>query len=249
MEHQDADISAPRGVKLGAIVAVAVLHLAVIAALVRAFAPDFSARAVDKVLSTFSVTVRTVEPTPTPEPSPAKAAAKPAGAQGAEGKKVTPREVTAPRPRVVVRPQPPAPQASSSGSANTSGASSAGAGTGAGGTGTGTGSGGAGSGIGGGGGGAAKPVKIAGDINSARDYPVASRDLRIGQSVVIYLTVGTDGRPTACRVARPSRDTDADAITCRLAMERFRFRPARNVAGEPVTATYGWHQRWFYPGK
>ena len=36
--------------------------------------------------------------------------------------------------------------------------------------------------------------------------------------------VGTDGKPTACRVARPSRDAEANAITCRLALQRFRFR-------------------------
>jgi protein TonB len=116
--------------------------------------------------------------------------------------------------------------------------------TGAAGAGTGTGSGAGGNGQGGGGGSAA--VKIAGDINSARDYPIASRDLRIGDHVVIALTVGTDGRPSACRVVRASRDPEADAITCRLAMARFRFRPATDAAGQPVIATYGWQQRWFY---
>jgi protein TonB len=46
-------------------------------------------------------------------------------------------------------------------------------------------------------------------------------------------------------VVEPSPDPEADRITCRLAEERFRFRPARNAGGEPVAAQYGWRQRWF----
>ena len=102
-------------------------------------------------------------------------------------------------------------------------------GTGAGGAGSGTGSGASGSGSGGGL--ARKAEKIAGDIKSARDYPAASRDERIGKRVVIVLTVGTDGRVAKCRIWRPSGVPDADAVTCRLAQERFRFRPATDSEG------------------
>jgi protein TonB len=35
-------------------------------------------------------------------------------------------------------------------------------------------------------------------------------------------------------------------ITCRLAEERFRFRPSLDNQGNPVEAMYGWRQRWFY---
>jgi len=92
-------------------------------------------------------------------------------------------------------------------------------------------------------------VKISGDINSARDYPRKSRDQRIGNSVIIVITVGVDGRPKACRIARPSPEPDTDRVTCELAMKRFRFRPATNAAGEPVESDYGWQQRWFYKGR
>ena len=92
-----------------------------------------------------------------------------------------------------------------------------------------------------------KAEKIAGEINSARDYPKATRDLRIDSSVTIYMTVGTDGRARNCRVQRASRDAEADAITCRLAEQRFRFKPATDAAGNPVESTYGWRQKWFYP--
>jgi len=237
----DADLSAPRPVRLAAVVAVAVLHIAAAVLLVRAFAPDFTAEVARRVVSTFTVTVTAPEPSPTPAPAPAPAAARPAGASGAAGNKARPREVAAPVPKIALA-RSPAPPVAGSGDATRAGAA-AGAGSGAGTSGAGTGSGGSGSGTGGGGG--TRPVKIAGDINSARDYPIASRDLRLGDHVVIWLTVGTDGRASACKVARPSRDPVADAITCRLAMERFRFRPALDANGAPVVATYGWQQRWF----
>ena len=92
-----------------------------------------------------------------------------------------------------------------------------------------------------------KPVKIAGDINSASDFPVppGGRQARFGTSVTVYMTVGTDGRASNCRVVRPSPDREADAIVCRLAEQRFRFRPATDSRGNPVPATYGWRQEWF----
>jgi protein TonB len=108
---------------------------------------------------------------------------------------------------VVVRKQL-APLVTSTGNQVVSGARETGEGTGAGGQGSGTGSGAGGQGQGAGG--ASKPVKIAGDINSARDYPRATRDLRIGDYVIVALTVGTDGRVQDCRIHRPSRDAEAD---------------------------------------
>jgi protein TonB len=192
------------------------------------------------VVSTFAVTVTAPEPSPSPAPAQ-PAAPEAAGAAGAAGNKARPREVAAPRPRITLA-RPPAPPAPGPGMADRAGAAS-GAGTGAGGTGTGPGAGGTGTGTGGGGG--TPLAKIAGDISSARDYPIASRELRLGDHVDIWLTVGTDGRPSACRVVRASRDAAANAITCRLAMERFRFRPALDASGAPIPATYGWRQRWF----
>ena len=95
--------------------------------------------------------------------------------------------------------------------------------------------------------GASRAVKIAGDITAIRDYPARTRGLRLGSSVIVVLTVGTDGRVQACRVHQPSTDPEADAITCRLATDRFRFRPATDRAGNPVVSEYGWQQRFFAP--
>lgn len=233
----DLDLK-PSGIQRAAVmVGVALLHLLVFAGLIRAFAPGISAVVVDQVVSTFSVTVATrdeAEPRPVPEPE---------GASAEEGREARPQEVSAPRQTLPKQPQP-VPPVSSTGSENPSGAAEAGTGTGGGGDGIGTGSGRGGTGQGGGA--VQKLEKIAGDINSARDYPKKTRDLRIGQSVTILLTVGPDGQVRDCRVTQPSPDADADAITCRLATDRFRFRPARNAAGEAVTGKYAWRQRWFY---
>jgi protein TonB len=92
-----------------------------------------------------------------------------------------------------------------------------------------------------------KPEKIAGDIRSAGDYPVppGGREARFGQAVTIAMTVGVDGRASNCRVVQPSSDPVADRITCQLAVDRFRFRPATDAKGDPVAATYGWRQTFF----
>jgi protein TonB len=240
------DLSSPRGTRLAVALAVALLHVALVAALVRAFAPEFTDRVTEQVMSAFTVTVIAPQPS---QPRPSAAAkhsagmSHPAGAAGAASKQAVAQPVTAPSPRIIVASQAAPPLAGRSGGAP-SGAPDTGIGSG--GQGSGPGGGLAGSGTGAGGR-ASKVVKIAGDINTARDYPAASRELRLGDYVIIALTVGTDGRVKDCRIHRPSRDPQADQITCRLASERFRFRPATDWQGNPIEAVYGWQQRWFDP--
>ena len=236
----DLDLSAPRRTKVGVALLVIALQVLLVMALVRAFTPDFAASVVKSVLSTFSVTVTTP---PMPDPPPPPKAPEPAGKSGDEGKQAIPREVVAPPTKLPIS-KVPAPRASSTGVANTSGAGAQGTGTGAGGPGNGTGSGNGGNGQGGGA--VTKAVKTAGDINSARDYPIPTRDLRINDFVIVAITVGIDGRPTGCRVARASKDAQANTITCQLALKRFRFKPAMDASGKPVTSVYGWKQSWYY---
>lgn len=221
---------------------VALLHLAAIIGLIRAFAPDFTAQVAKTVLSSFSVTITAPPPEPKPEP---KAAPKAPDDAGNAGKKAIPKEVTAPKPRIVIAPKP-APQASSSGSANTSGARDSGSGTGADGHGNGTGAGGSGTGTGGGA--VTKPIHVSGQIDRASDFPIppGGREARIGKSVILALTISPTGRATACRVYRPSGLSDTDQVACRLAIERLRFKPATNAAGEPVTGTFYWQQRFYF---
>lgn len=228
----------PRPLTLAMIV---LLHVAAIYGLARAFAPGTMAAVETGVLETFTVTVETKQYDPPPEPEPEPDA----GASGEEGRKAVPKPIVAPEPAVRVNPRPPAPQASSTGSADTSGARDEGNGTGAGGTGSGTGSGNGGGGQGGGI--VTQPVHVSGGINNARDYPTppGGRQARIGNEVIVKVTVGADGRASNCSVFRASPDAEADAITCRLVVERLRFRPATDANGNPVPAPFYWRQRWF----
>lgn len=225
--------------RLGTLVAIVLLHVVIIYGLAKAFAPGAVASVERSVVSAFTVTVETRETPPEPEPEPD------AGASGEEGVEAVPRPVTAPQPPIPLPTRQPAPRARSTGTANTSGAGEQGSGTGAGGEGTGTGSGAAGGGQGGGI--ATKPVLISGRINNARDYPTppGGRAARRGTEVVVRVIVGTDGRPSDCTIYRPSPDPEADRITCRLVLERLRFQPATDSAGNPVPAPFYWRQRWF----
>lgn len=219
---------------------VVALHILAIVGLARAFAPDFTSAVVRDAVAVLTVNVTALpdEPAaPVADPEPDE------GAAGEEGRLATPSEISAPPAALPIRPSP-VPRAPSTGTDTQSGARDSGEGTGAGGTGEGTGSGTAGSGQGSGG--ASPAVKIAGDINSASDYPVpeGGRQARFGTSVTIAITVGTDGVPTGCRVHIPSPFPETDAITCRLAMERFRFRPATDRGGNPIVSVYGWRQEF-----
>ena len=235
----DADLSAPRSTK-GLVVAVVVLfHVVGILALIRAFAPDFTAKVTETVLSTFSVTVVTPPPPPPPAKEPEKS-----GKAAEIGKKAVPKEKALPKPRVnIAKRNEDAPRVAGRGDDSNSGAMDRGAGTGAGGQGSGTGSGAGGDGSGGGG--IARLEKIAGDINSTRDFPAKTREQRKGTEVIVQMDVGTDGRASNCKVVTPSPDAEADRIVCKLAEERFRFRPRTDAAGNPLPGKYRWRQRWW----
>lgn len=224
------------------LVGVALLHLLAIAGLARAFAPDFTADAIRGAASLVTITVTEPEPEPEVLPPPEPSPEPEEGAAAEAGPQAVPRETAAPEPAIPIPSPSPAPPVASTGTEDAAGASEEGTGTGAGGEGDGLGSGLAGQGRGG----ISRRLElIAGTIDDASDYPRATRELRQGHDVVIELTVGTDGFVTACRVTDPSPDPAADAITCRLATQRFRFRPALDGAGNPIVGRYLWRQQWF----
>lgn len=227
------------------IAAVALIHLGIFYGLIRALAPGAVQTVEDSVVAAFSVTVTAPEEPPPPPPPPEARPEPDEGAQGDPGREAVPAPVAAPTPAIRLREDPPQPRATSTGTAPSSGAQQTGTGTGAAGSGQGTGSGRAGQGRGGIA--ATRPVKIAGDISAARDFPIpeGGRSARFGNSVTVAMTVGVDGRARDCRILRPSPDSQADAIVCRLALERFVFRPAVDEQGNPVPAEYGWRQDWF----
>ena len=231
-----ADLSVPPRTRFQVVALVALIHVVLVFGLIRAFAPDFAAQVTDSVLATFNVAV-----TPPPPPPPPAAQPEKAGAAAPVGRKAVPRESTLPKPKIAIAKPVLAP-VPAKGPDNSSGARNVGIGTGAGGQGHGTGSGSGGNGQGGGA--ATKAVKIAGDINTARDLPSGGREMRLGSFVNVALTVGADGRVKECRIFRASSDAEADHTVCQLAVARFRFRPATDRSGNPVESVFGWQQRY-----
>ncbi len=242
IDEDDYNPEPPPRTKFGVALLVIALQVLVALGLIQAFAPNFAAKAVESVLSTFSVTVYT--PPPPPPPPPAQQQPEKAGKSGNEGKKAVAKATIS--KAVIPKQQVPTPKVTNTSSADTSGAVKQGSGTGAGGPGNGTGSGTGGNGSGGGA--AAKAVHVSGQINKASDFPVppGGREARVGKSVILALTISPGGRATACRVYKPSGFPETDQVACRLALERLRFKPATNGAGEPVTSTFYWQQKFFF---
>jgi protein TonB len=238
-----ADLSVPKRTRYLVMILVALIHVALVIGLIRAFAPDFVAQVTESVISTFNVTI-TAPPPPPPPPPPQQP--QKAGASAQDGRKAVPQEAKLPKPRIAIAKPRVSPPVTAHGPDNAAGASDAGAGTGAGGQGKGTGSGAGGNGQGGGqsAGAATKAVKVAGEINAKRDLPSGGLDARQGDFVNVALTVAADGSVKGCRVFRPSRDANADQAVCRLAIGRFRFRPALDRTGNPVESIFGWQQRY-----
>jgi len=205
-----------RAVRVAAVVAALLLEGALIWALVSGLAARWSGK---PPAASAPVTVVNVPmPTPTPQPTATEAA----------GLAAPP----APRTPAAAMPSPAVPLATPSPAVTAAGAAQSGAGSGAGGDGSGTGAGGDGSGTGGGL--SALPVRIAGAL-SDRDYPRTAG--RPGGTVGISFQVAADGSVNRCAVIASSGAPLLDELTCRLVVQRFRYRPARDAAGRPVAST------------
>lgn len=182
-------------------------------------------------------------PSPPPQHDAANAAAprRPAPA----GRKADAAQVALPAPRLpplVTPPRVPIAPIAGTGSADRSSAGGSGNGSGGGGSGTG------GGGTGGNGAGdnrdaAVYPRQIAGKLHYA-EIPKDLRKARAGGVIRLRYRIGTDGRTSDCTVIVSSGMPDFDRDTCTRITQRFRFRPARDAAGDPVpfvmTETHGW---------
>ena len=183
------------------------------------------------------------QPTPSPKPPPAhhhKASGKasPANKQA----KATP--VYAPP---IVRPTPTIPASPHPGiaaGADNGAALRAGPGGGAGGVGNGTGSGGSGDGEGNGG----EDAEWTGGKIRDGDFPSEARKAKAHGTTETEIAVTSDGRPASCRVTRSSGNAQLDATTCRLVMERFGFRPARDDSGRAIAGVVEYDQEWTLAG-
>lgn len=234
--------------RIKAAIGVAAFHLLLGYALVTGLGFEV-ARQVNERLRIFDVT----EPLPPPieeeKPAPAKVD-KPEGAAAPPNIVSKASPVVAPPPEVKLKVPPPVIAAPTTGTGSDRSAGAAdvvGPGTGAGGVGQGTGAGGQGNGTGGGGSGGTAAERVSGGIEGQRDYPRESRRAGVEGTVVVRFTVGVDGSVGGCTVIRSSANAELEATTCRLIEQRFRYRPARDAAGNPVPETVSRTFDWMLP--
>jgi protein TonB len=173
---------------------------------------------------------------PAPRPTPPRRSRTASSAPKAEVQKPGGSPGPAPAPPAPsvpsVVPMPSAAPVSGGGGGAGSGAGAAsGPGGGAGGTGSGEGAGGT------------DLEQIAGDI-TPRDYPRHLGNAGIGGRVGILFTVGVNGRVTRCTVTSSSGIPELDALTCRLIVKRFRYRPSTDRYGRPVPDEVEGEQIW-----
>ena len=133
-----------------------------------------------------------------------------------------------PSPEVVPVPDPRGTLASGA-------ADIAGPGVGLGGAGDGQGTGGRGLGDGGGGSGFGERAQRRSGALRDSDYPRSAAEVGAEGTVFVRFEVDPNGRVGACSITRSSGNRDLDATTCRLIQRRFRYRPARDSSGRPIS--------------
>jgi len=184
-------------------------------------------------------------PTAEPEP-PVDTEPEPAGAEAPPSEAAIPAALAAPEPDIVIEqptPPPPLPPVAAEGLKTVAGASERpGDGTGSKGEGSGTGSGADGRGTGGGA--IVRARWLSGRIERS-DYPPRANRAGQGGSVIVHFDVRADGSVHRCRIRQSSGHPDIDTTTCRLIEERFRYTPARDGRGQPVSDVAGWRQDWW----
>jgi len=172
---------------------------------------------------------------PKPVPVPKRA---PRQRSGGSGARAAPVEAVLP-PIALAQRVVPAALTPDVGMASRSGLADAGSGNG---TGNGNGSGADGAGDASDGGGS-DAEWVSGRIGNS-DYPGNAAQRGAQGTTAAEVTVAPDGRPANCQVIRSSGDPELDAVTCRLIIKRFRFRPATDNGGRAVEDTVEYDQEW-----
>jgi protein TonB len=189
------------------------------------------------------------QPRPTERPAPKPRARKPAPKHEAspENTRNKATEVVVPPVRPIVPPPPvvTTPKAGPGAAANNGAANRPGPGQGAGGIGNGLGGGGlGGDGHGDGDGDSVEgPRRISGSLHYS-DLPDGVLAPGEEATVAVIDTIEADGHVSHCKVERSSGYPVLDRLACRLNVERYRYRPARDEDGRPVWSREGHTETW-----
>ena len=191
-------------------------------------------RSSETVLQLIAVTLSKPPPPPLVQPPPAskpRPQSAPKAAPDKSGGSPGPQPAHAP-PVVALKPS----AAPSGGGSGTGPAIGSGAGGGVGGNGYGAGE-----------GGGTDLEQIAGEI-TPRDYPRNLRERGIGGVVGISFRVEPSGLVSRCTVTQSSGVPELDALTCRLIVQRFRYRPSTDRYGRPIADTVDGEHEWIPHG-
>ena len=223
--------------RLYALAAVVAVQLCLGFALLTGLRVDIR-RSSETVLQLIAVTLSKPPPPPLVQPPPAskpRPQSAPKAAPDKSGGSPGPQPAHAPpavAPVVALKPS----AAPSGGSSGTGPAIGSGAGGGVGGNGYGASE-----------GGGTDLEQIAGEI-TPRDYPRNLRERGIGGVVGISFRVEPSGLVSRCTVTQSSGVPELDALTCRLIVQRFRYRPSTDRYGRPIADTVDGEHEWIPHG-
>lgn len=83
-----------------------------------------------------------------------------------------------------------------------------------------------------------QPDGYPGNWLNSSDYPTAM--VAKGQQGIVHfrLSVDADGHSTACHIQQSTRPAEFDDAVCKGLMKRAKFKPALDVAGNPIASYY-----------
>jgi TonB family protein len=96
----------------------------------------------------------------------------------------------------------------------------------------------------------APPQRARANLNSyfsTDDYPAAALRGYEQGTTAFSLTIGTNGRVTACNVTSSSGSAALDQATCRILRSRARYTPARDSYGNPAEGRDSGRVTWRLP--
>ena len=82
---------------------------------------------------------------------------------------------------------------------------------------------------------------------STDDYPQSALRNEEQGTTAVSLTIGPNGRVSACNVTSSSGSSSLDSTTCSILTRRARFTPAKDQNGQPISDSSSARIRWQLP--
>lgn len=89
-----------------------------------------------------------------------------------------------------------------------------------------------------------KAVRLSRGAPTNGDYPSSAIRNESSGTTRVRLTIGANGRVSACSVTGSSGDSALDSTTCSIFERRTRFDPALDADGNPTSATLNTSVKW-----